>query len=259
MAGLARAELRGWKEIAAQLQVSVRTVQRWEREFGLPVHRLQQGSVVVAFADELERWRETAGAWQAGLSDAAAPPANPGAGPSPGRRWTPAHFATSIAGLAGLVVAMAAALTWFGLAAPTGSRAAPGVRVAQNPDHASVMRGVVASSPLDDGRTIVVTLDRHTPSQQPDGKVDEGFLLQLDQAVTDLGIPEGYGEITVKTASLAIVGADGTHAAFVVSGQESREVTDVKASPLMGLARYPDLGGVTHADFVARFSGSRAS
>jgi hypothetical protein len=58
---------------------------------------------------------------------------------------------------------------------------------------------------------------------------------------------------------LTIASADGRRAAFVVSGQESRETTAVKASPLLGLARYPDLGGVSHADFVARLSGSPAS
>ena len=31
--------LNSWKEIASYLGRSVRTVQRWEREFGLPVHR----------------------------------------------------------------------------------------------------------------------------------------------------------------------------------------------------------------------------
>jgi hypothetical protein len=40
--------LDSWKEIAAYLRRGVRTVQRWEREEGLPVHRLahdKRGSV----------------------------------------------------------------------------------------------------------------------------------------------------------------------------------------------------------------------
>ena len=37
----AQDHLNGWKEIAAFLGKGVRTVQRWEREQGLPVHRLQ--------------------------------------------------------------------------------------------------------------------------------------------------------------------------------------------------------------------------
>jgi hypothetical protein len=35
--------LNGWEEIAAHLGRTVRTVQRWERELGLPIHRLSTG------------------------------------------------------------------------------------------------------------------------------------------------------------------------------------------------------------------------
>src|SRR5687768_900962 len=53
--------LDSWKEIASFLGRGIRTVQRWEREEGLPVHRLahaQRGSV---FADpkELSAWWES--------------------------------------------------------------------------------------------------------------------------------------------------------------------------------------------------------
>lgn len=51
--------LESWKEIAAHLGSSVRTVQRWEKEEGLPVHRQQhakQGSIY-AFGVELDNWR----------------------------------------------------------------------------------------------------------------------------------------------------------------------------------------------------------
>jgi hypothetical protein len=50
--------LQGWKEIATELNRSVRTVQRWERTLGLPIHRLGNGSScpVFAFKDELQRW-----------------------------------------------------------------------------------------------------------------------------------------------------------------------------------------------------------
>ena len=50
--------LDSWKAIADYLKRSTRTVQRWEREEGLPVQRLQhekQGSVY-AFKAELDRW-----------------------------------------------------------------------------------------------------------------------------------------------------------------------------------------------------------
>lgn len=53
--------LDSWKEIAAHLNRSVRTVRRWEREEGLPVHRQihrKLGSVY-ASRSELDRWRES--------------------------------------------------------------------------------------------------------------------------------------------------------------------------------------------------------
>ena len=54
-----RERLENWKEIAQYLRRSVRTVQRWEDEAGLPVHRLNhdQRSSVYAYTDELELWR----------------------------------------------------------------------------------------------------------------------------------------------------------------------------------------------------------
>ena len=47
-----------WKEIASFFHRDVRTVQRWEREEGLPVHRHphQRRSSVYAYPDELEAW-----------------------------------------------------------------------------------------------------------------------------------------------------------------------------------------------------------
>jgi hypothetical protein len=53
--------LDSWKEIAAYLKRGVRTVQRWERLNGLPVHRLEldrQGSVF-AYKPELDAWWES--------------------------------------------------------------------------------------------------------------------------------------------------------------------------------------------------------
>ena len=70
--------LDSWKEIAAYARRGVRTVRRWEREEGLPVHRhlhRKLGSVY-AFKSEIDAWRQ---------SDARAgkprPPARPGAEP----------------------------------------------------------------------------------------------------------------------------------------------------------------------------------
>jgi hypothetical protein len=50
--------LTSWKEIANYLGKGVRTVQRWERELGLPVRRPSHNEkhVVIAFAAELDEW-----------------------------------------------------------------------------------------------------------------------------------------------------------------------------------------------------------
>ncbi len=50
--------LNGWKEIALHLGKGARTVQRWEKLYGLPVHRLgrEGGEIVFAFRDEIDRW-----------------------------------------------------------------------------------------------------------------------------------------------------------------------------------------------------------
>jgi hypothetical protein len=50
-----------WKEIAAHLEKGVRTVQRWERQFGLPVQRPNARSkgIVRASRDELDHWMST--------------------------------------------------------------------------------------------------------------------------------------------------------------------------------------------------------
>lgn len=53
-----RTVLSSWKEIAAYLGKGVRTVQRWERELGLPVRRPRpnERQIVLAFPDELDAW-----------------------------------------------------------------------------------------------------------------------------------------------------------------------------------------------------------
>jgi len=50
--------LDSWKAIAHYLDRDVRSVQRWERERGLPVHRVpgQKGGAVFAYENELDQW-----------------------------------------------------------------------------------------------------------------------------------------------------------------------------------------------------------
>jgi adenylate cyclase len=56
--------LDSWKEIAAYLNRGTRTVQRWERDAGLPVHRLQHEKLgsVYAYRSELDGWWKSHGA-----------------------------------------------------------------------------------------------------------------------------------------------------------------------------------------------------
>ena len=55
-----RQVLGSWKEISSFLDRDIRTCQRWERELGLPVHRLDGSSRarVLAYRNELEDWLE---------------------------------------------------------------------------------------------------------------------------------------------------------------------------------------------------------
>ena len=75
MSGEQRAEPKGlrvesWKGIASFFQRDERTVKRWERERGLPVHRMpgERGGVF-AYANQLEVWLNSGGARAASRSD----------------------------------------------------------------------------------------------------------------------------------------------------------------------------------------------
>jgi adenylate cyclase len=70
--------LDSWKEIAAYLRRGTRTVQRWEREEGLPIHRLHHDKLgsVYAYRVELDTWWSSRGAV---LTDETPPPTEQGA------------------------------------------------------------------------------------------------------------------------------------------------------------------------------------
>jgi TolB-like protein/tetratricopeptide (TPR) repeat protein len=101
--------LDSWKEIAAHLNRQVRTVQRWEKTEGLPVHRHVHASrgTVFALRNELDDWL------RARTAPAAVPAAVPGSGPvdqanEPLRSWrTPGRM---------LLIGLALALIGLGLA-----------------------------------------------------------------------------------------------------------------------------------------------
>jgi hypothetical protein len=76
-----REVLNSWKEIAVYLGRGVRTVQRWEANLGLPVHRPNGHlrSAVVAFSSELDEWLRKAPQLRESM-------------PAPSTGKIPAHF-----------------------------------------------------------------------------------------------------------------------------------------------------------------------
>jgi hypothetical protein len=81
-------DLTGWKEIAAHLGRSVRSVQRWERELGLPVRRVRTQTAEVVFArrEEIDAWLAARSANGLPKNEATDDAENPAAEPSSSRR-----------------------------------------------------------------------------------------------------------------------------------------------------------------------------
>lgn len=103
-------ELESWKEIAAYLGTSVRTVQRWEEQNGLPVRRVmrEKRAAIYANSRELDEWvasRTTVGA--KGPAEEMTPPGQ-------GRNWWGWVGVVSLLGM-GLV---GAGMYWRGGSAP---------------------------------------------------------------------------------------------------------------------------------------------
>lgn len=53
--------LHSWKDISSFVGRGIRTVQRWEHDLGLPVHRAgdREHSAVIAFPEEINQWLHT--------------------------------------------------------------------------------------------------------------------------------------------------------------------------------------------------------
>jgi hypothetical protein len=84
--------LDSWKEIAAHLGRTVRTVQRWEQELSLPVHRVagRKRDMVYALAHELDEWMRTGGA----LALAQPPEPDSGEMPVANANWSAATISS---------------------------------------------------------------------------------------------------------------------------------------------------------------------
>lgn len=97
--------LTSWKAIASYLGREVRTVMRWEKERGLPIHRGPDGRSGVVFADmdELDAWtRGHTAEPESDVSDAVLPATAPSilVTQAPARRWRAAAAAAAILAVA---------------------------------------------------------------------------------------------------------------------------------------------------------------
>lgn len=123
--GALNGRLDGWKEIAAYLGRSVRTAQRWERELGLPIHRLGTGAAetVYALKEQLDAWVLR----QSRFPSADLPPAPAPVEASSEPRWRWSWLAP-----AGAALVMAVAGAWALWRAPNPAQSA------EPPDPASL-------------------------------------------------------------------------------------------------------------------------
>ncbi len=127
--------LNGWKEIAAHFGRTVRTVQRWERELGLPVHRLSagKGETVFALPAELDGWlvqneRAPGGPGSADPNGSGSREIDPGSGPGalparPAGRSFASLLAVFLVGVA--VIAIVLLVAWHPPGTVGGERRVP--------------------------------------------------------------------------------------------------------------------------------------
>ena len=134
-------ELHSWKDIAAYLNVSVRTAQKWERERGLPVTRLpgSRSRVVLSLAD-LEKWVASTKPAEA-ATEAELEPLPAVAVTVPVRSRARIWWAT---GLAIVVLCAAAASAWFWMIpnVPAAFRFERNKLIVQNEDGRELWRAV---------------------------------------------------------------------------------------------------------------------
>lgn len=181
--------LHGWKEIASYLGRGVRTVQRWERELGLPVYRfVTKGSeVVYARRGELDAWMSSTERTRAGGATAPEQPSEPE--PALLRRhvtrldlgWAALAIAVFVVLLMGLANRLPATLWPFGAGppaeAPVSARFdhqrlqvfdAQGSPVWEHPFEFPVDEGVYRSGFLADGQAPGIVVDDVNTDGEPE-------------------------------------------------------------------------------------------
>jgi len=174
-----RPRLDSWKEIARHLGRDVRTVIRWERDRGLPVHRVPGGhhSRVFAYAEELDAWLVDRPNGANGNDEAKASKEQTAA-PPPRDARTPGTWRLALAAVSGALIALAAIAAWT-LRAP----AEPPQRLAPS---GKELRALDASGATRwryrfDSRELIETSTRWSTVQDldGDGSVDPLAAVQL--------------------------------------------------------------------------------
>ena len=105
--------LSSWKEIAAYLGATVRTVQRWEQESGLPVRRIthKSKSTIYAYEAEIDRWRQSRDADPPAVGET--PPGGPSAHPEAASNEVDSRARNARWGAIAAGLAAAAGAAWF--------------------------------------------------------------------------------------------------------------------------------------------------
>ena len=200
--------LDGWKEIASYLKRSVRTVQRWEAQLRLPVHRLVTGQTdsVYAIPAELDAWIASA-AGRRGAAEEPAPSGGSADGGEPtsgaAATVTPPHRAW-VALTVGICLLAVVGVTWMASASRSG----------RGPDGAAPRAEARRVATLAvDGHALVL-LDK-------DGR--ETGRHEFPEALDDLANPAKLPRLT----AIADLDSDGATEIVVVRESSARHLVSV--------------------------------
>ncbi len=263
--------LDSWKEIAAYLKRDIRTVQRWEKREGLPVHRHQhdERGTAYAYSAEIDSWLEARSQRSNGDSTEATAPSGPGSadygsaeaastnesqsGSSPAAAVVNRRLTWALLGIASAALLIAAVTFWrsqpdlpvrplttLSIVFPASQRVQEwGPDMALSPDGASLLytaRGATRLRRLDELEARILSdkgLTFWGPFFSPDGK-QVGFFEpgKLLRVSVDGGTP-----VTVADIEVDFVGGAnwGSHD-HIVFGAPTPEGSH-------GLYRVPATGG----------------
>jgi hypothetical protein len=142
-----RRRLTSWKEIATHMGRDVRTVLRWEKQRGLPVHRAPgaTGRVVFAFTDELDAWAKGTAAEADGLAEPISESSESVTEPVPvaGSGRSSFYRMAVTTGIAIVVIAVGAAAVATKLSNGSGSRGLARAEVTDTAIRATAVDGTV--------------------------------------------------------------------------------------------------------------------